>query len=76
MTAVPYGRDVAVGARRERRALVSFVRHLDLALIGSAIALALIGVVMVYTASRPGLVSNGLNPHRDLERQALWMVIG
>ncbi|MHB1987080.1 MAG: rod shape-determining protein RodA [Acidimicrobiales bacterium] len=76
MTAVPYGRDVAVGTRRERRPMLALVRHVDFVLLGSAFALALVGIVMVYTATRPALVQQGLNPHSYLERQALWVVIG
>jgi len=55
------GTETAVG-RRER--------HVDFALIGSAVALGLIGIVMVYSATR---VQDG---HYYLTRQVIWMVLG
>ena len=45
------GHELAVG-RRERHPVLGLLRHLDLALIGSAVALGLIGIVMVYSATR------------------------
>lgn len=76
MTAVSYGREVALSSRRERRSLLALFRHVDLLLVGAAVTLALIGVVMVYTASRGLLVQQGLSPHYYLERQAIWVVVG
>lgn len=76
MTAVSYGREVALGARRERRSLLALIRHVDFVLVGCAVSLALIGVVMVYSATRNLLVSEGLSSHYYLERQGLWVVVG
>ncbi len=76
MTAVPYGRDVAVGTRRERKSILGYLRHVDYVLVAAALVLALIGIVMVYTATKPALELAGANPHYYLERQVLWVVIG
>lgn len=77
MTAVPYRREVAVGSRRrERRSLLAVLRHLDVALLGATFALCLVGVVMVYTATRTALIQAGVDRHYYLERQALWVVVG
>jgi rod shape determining protein RodA len=58
------------GARRERHYVLSVLRHLDLALIGSAIMLSLIGVVMVYSATK---TEDG---HYYMERQLIWVILG
>ena len=76
MTAVSYGREVAVGSRQERRSLFSLLRRVDVILVGSTLLLSLIGIVMVYTATRATLVQQGLSPHYYLERQAIWVVVG
>jgi rod shape determining protein RodA len=56
--------------RTERHPILSLVRHLDLTLIGSAVALGLIGVVMVYSATRAQY------GHYYVERQIIWMTLG
>lgn len=76
MTAISYGREVAVGSGRERRSLLAIARHVDFVLVGTALVLSLIGVVMVYSATRDVLVSEGVSPHYYLERQIAWVVIG
>lgn len=76
MTAVPYGRDAAVGSRRERKSILGYLRHFDFVLVGSALTLALIGIVMVYSATKPALELAGINPHYYAERQVLWVLIG
>jgi rod shape determining protein RodA len=76
VTAVSYGREVAVSTRRERRPLLALIRHVDIVLVGSALMLSLIGVVMVYSATRNLLIQQGVSPRYYLERQAVWVVIG
>lgn len=70
------GRESAVTGRRERHSLLSLLRHVDLALVGSALALALIGVVMVYSATRELQIQAGGDPHSYLKKQLLWVAIG
>jgi rod shape determining protein RodA len=62
------GHEFAVS--RERHPVLVLLRHLDLALIGSAIALGMIGVVMVYSATR--------SEYGDyyLTRQLVWVGLG
>lgn len=48
----------------------------DLALVSSYIALSILGLLMVYSASAPRLEEVGLSPTRDLERQGVFVVAG
>lgn len=48
----------------------------DLAMVASYIALSVLGLLMVYTASAPRLIDLGLNPTQDLERQGVFVVAG
>jgi rod shape determining protein RodA len=61
--------ELTVG-RKERHPLLIALRHLDYPLIGSAIALGLLGVVMVYSATRSQY------GHYYMERQLVWMGLG
>lgn len=61
-----------------RRALAkdSPLRHLDWTLLVAAGALSLLGTLLVWSASRPGLAQAGLNPQTYLYKQILNVVIG
>jgi rod shape determining protein RodA len=48
----------------------------DLVLIGASLAVATVGVVMVYSATRGALMAAGDSPTAYLKRQALWVVLG
>jgi rod shape determining protein RodA len=48
----------------------------DLVLVGGTVVLALIGVVMIYSATRGWLTLDGSDPHYFLKRQGIFMVIG
>ena len=48
----------------------------DVLLVAAAVLVACVGVVMVYTATRGTLLSQGLDPHYYLKRQALFVVMG
>lgn len=76
VTAVPYGRSAAVSTRRERRSLIALLRHVDVVLVGSALTLSLMGIIMVYSATRNLLIQQGTSQRYYLERQAVWVVIG
>src|SRR4029077_1744940 len=54
----------------------SVVRHMDWVLIAAVLALALIGTLLVWSASRAGLEQVGGNPNTYLEKQLLNVVIG
>lgn len=66
-------RGARVGARREQRGLLSLLRHVDLVLVGSTFAVAAIGLVMVYSATRTVFP---LEPTYYLKRQVLYLVVG
>jgi rod shape determining protein RodA len=70
------GREATVTGRRERNYLVTLLRHVDFALVGSAVALALVGIVMVYSATREQLIQAGIDPHYYMTRQILWVFVG
>jgi len=50
--------------------------RLDLGLACGLIALGVTGVVMIYSATRQGLINAGYNPHYYLERQGFFVGIG
>jgi rod shape determining protein RodA len=49
---------------------------LDISLMLALVAIGLIGVVMVYSATRQPLILAGYNPHYYVERQGLFVVLG
>ncbi|MEX2660249.1 MAG: rod shape-determining protein RodA [Acidimicrobiales bacterium] len=51
-------------------------RHLDGILVAAAISVALLGCLMVFSATRFGLEQQGLDPFTSLKRQALFVVVG
>jgi rod shape determining protein RodA len=52
------------------------VRHMDFALVGAAIGLAVYGVLMVYSATHRGQAIQSLDPMHFVKRQALFLVVG
>jgi rod shape determining protein RodA len=56
----------------ERRPL----RHLDPALIVTAAALAVIGILMVYSATHRSLLAQGLDPAVYLKKQVVFLTLG
>jgi rod shape determining protein RodA len=61
-----------------RRALArdSLLRHVDWVLLLVVLALALIGTLLVWSATAPGLAQSGANPHTYLNKQLLVVAIG
>ncbi|HET9442454.1 MAG TPA: FtsW/RodA/SpoVE family cell cycle protein, partial [Acidimicrobiales bacterium] len=51
-------------------------RHVDLTLVASVLALVAFGILMVYSATRTRLESEGLDPQHYLQRQALFVAVG
>jgi rod shape determining protein RodA len=45
-------------------------------LVGSVLLLAVIGVVMVYSATRGSLIAEGLSPTYFAKRQIVWVMLG
>lgn len=59
-----------------RSAWRDLVARVDLVLLTSTLAVAALGVVMVYSATRTQLTDAGLNPHYYLLRQGLYTSLG
>jgi rod shape determining protein RodA len=51
-------------------------RHVDLGLALAAIGVACFGLLMIYSATRARLVSEGIDPGYYLKRQAVFVVVG
>jgi rod shape determining protein RodA len=73
-TAVPALRRASLWRRAVARD--SMLRHVDWMLILAVLALSLIGTLLVWSATAPGLSQAGANPHAYLEKQLLVVVIG
>jgi rod shape determining protein RodA len=63
---------------RWRRALAkgSPLRHMDWVLALTVLALSLLGTLLVWSATEPGLRAGGANPQAFLDKQLLNVVIG
>ena len=59
-----------------RRDLASPWRHVDGVLVAAALSVALLGCLMVYSATRFGLEQQGLDPLASVKRQALFVALG
>jgi rod shape determining protein RodA len=73
-TAVPALRSPSLWRRAVARD--STLRHVDWILILAVLALSLLGTLLVWSATAPGLSQAGANPHSYLEKQLLVVVIG
>ena len=52
------------------------IRHVDLLLVVAMLGLAIAGLLMVYSATRPSLVATGIDPRTFLKRQVTFVGIG
>jgi rod shape determining protein RodA len=68
--------DIAATARARVLAPDRAPRHLDLMLVGSALALALFGLLMVYSSTHRSLETLGQDPGYYLKRQSAFLVVG
>ncbi|HEV3354398.1 MAG TPA: rod shape-determining protein RodA [Acidimicrobiales bacterium] len=59
-----------------RKGATAAWRHIDLALLASAVAIAGLGVLMVFSATESKLREQGLDPHMYLKRQSVWVLLG
>ena len=62
--------------RSDGRSPTAAWRHVDLVLVGSALLLAGIGLLMIYSATHVELEQEGLDPTYYLKRQAVWVLLG
>jgi rod shape determining protein RodA len=74
MATTPLGWGTTTGSLRRRTAVPW--RHLDLGLAAAALAVAGLGVLMVFSATRGGLDSGGSDPATYLKRQLLFLGVG
>ena len=51
-------------------------RHVDVTLIGAVLAIASLGMLMVYSATRNALEFNNIDPQYYLQRQAIFVGVG
>ncbi|MBW8825733.1 MAG: rod shape-determining protein RodA [Acidobacteria bacterium] len=72
MTSVPIGNPAA----SFRRNPSSPWRHLDVALVGATLAVAFLGVLMVYSATRSTVGVTGLASATYLVRQLIFVILG
>lgn len=66
----------SVGAVGSRRSAASPWRHVDASLVAGVIAIAGLGVLMVYSSTRARLEADGVDPAFYLKRQAVFFVVG
>ncbi|MBV8560566.1 MAG: FtsW/RodA/SpoVE family cell cycle protein, partial [Acidimicrobiia bacterium] len=59
-----------------RRGATAAWRHIDLALLFSSVAVAGMGVLMVFSATESKLRAQGFDPHMYLKRQSVWVLLG
>ena len=59
-----------------RRDLAAPWRHVDAILVAATMSIALLGCLMVYSATRFGLEQDGLDPLSSVKRQAMFVVAG
>ncbi|MBV8304922.1 MAG: rod shape-determining protein RodA [Acidimicrobiia bacterium] len=59
-----------------RRGATAAWRHIDVALLFSSVAVAGMGVLMVFSATESKLRAQGFDPHMYLKRQSVWVLLG
>lgn len=65
-----------VRSDRYTRLAASPLRHLDLVLVGSVLAINAVGLLMIYSATRNGLIGGITDPTYYLKRQVVFVVVG
>ena len=61
---------------RGRRDPVARWHHVDGVLVAATVSLALLGCLMIYSATRHGLAARGLDPLSSVKRQAGFVALG
>ena len=51
-------------------------RHIDVLLVAATAGISVLGVLMIYSATRNALAVAGLNPQTDMRKEAVFAVIG
>jgi len=77
ISAPPLGAGSSAAAGRRRGVAGSLpIRHLDISLVVALASISLIGLVMVYSATRKKLADSGSDPMFYLKRQAVFVCLG
>lgn len=58
-----------------RRGFADPGRNIDWVLMAAVGALSVIGLFLVFSATRPRLISNGLDPYQFVQRQMIFLII-
>lgn len=72
------GRVETIGRHRVQSGFISAkhpLRHLDFSLFGVALALATVGCIAIYSATRQGQIALGLDPNYFLKRQLAFVAL-
>jgi rod shape determining protein RodA len=54
----------------------SYLRHLDWVLLAAVLALCVLGVLLVWSATEPSLAARGASTRTYLDKQAVYVVLG
>jgi rod shape determining protein RodA len=54
----------------------SYLRHLDWVLLAAVLALCVLGVMLVWSATEPSLAARGASTRTYLDKQAVYVVLG
>jgi len=76
MASVPVSRRSVGMSGSSRRTPAAPWRHVDFGLALAAIGVSGFGLLMIYSATRANLLSEGLDPGYYLKRQAVFVVVG
>src|SRR2546423_10068913 len=61
---------------RKARLLATPFRHVDVLLIGAAIAVSMLGLLMIYSSTQPKLAAANMDGLYFVKRQALAILVG
>lgn len=75
MSAVFRARRPDSGLGNIQRSFADPARNVDWILMGAVSVLSVIGLFLIYSATRPALISNGLDPYRFVQRQIIFAII-
>lgn len=75
MSAVFRHRRPNSGLGNIRRGFADPGRNIDWILMAAVAALSVIGLFLVFSATRPRLISNGLDPYQFVQRQMIFLII-
>lgn len=69
---------MAVPVLSDRRARIQSapVRHVDLVLLGATLAVSALGLLMIYSSTRPRTKTSGISPYYFVERQGIAIMVG